>query len=156
MAKVICVKHFLKENTKPLPFPLRLITLRSSWVNLICSSAVKKFGSSFGINCIGNYQMGWLAGIIFTFSKRNVVYVKTCWEAPSLTTLLYVSRDNAISFADLWFFNTIDNHDAYASSEGLFELTWERDTVVVAYANCYCFSDIIELSWFSKLSDMFF
>ena len=36
-----------------------------------------KFRFCFGIDCIGNYQMGWLAGMIFTFSNLNVVYVKT-------------------------------------------------------------------------------
>ena len=81
---------------------------------------------------------------------------KPCWEASSLTTLLYESRDNAIASADLWSFSTIDNHDAHASSEDLFELPRERDRAVVAYANCYCFSDVTKLSWFSKLSDMFF
>ena len=64
---------------------------------------------------------------------------KPCWEASSLTTLLYDSRDNAIASADLWSFNTIDNHDAYVSSEDLFELPTEWDTEEVAYANCYCF-----------------
>ena len=81
---------------------------------------------------------------------------KPCWEASSLTTLLYESRDNAIASADLWSFSKINNHDAYASSEDLFESARKRDRVVVAYANCYCFSDVIKLSWFSKLSDMFF
>ena len=79
---------------------------------------------------------------------------KPCWEASSLTTLSYESRDNAIASADLWSFSTIDNHDAYASSEDLFELPRERDSVVKAYANC--FSDVTKLSLFSKLSDMFF
>ena len=41
MAKVTCAKHFLTKNAKPLPFPLRLITLRSTCVNLISSSNVK-------------------------------------------------------------------------------------------------------------------
>ena len=61
---------------------------------------------------------------------------KLCWEASSLTTLLYESRDNAIASADLWSFSTVDSHDAYASGEDLFELPRERDRVVVAYANC--------------------
>ena len=71
---------------------------------------------------------------------------KPCREASSLTTLLYESRDNAIASADLRSFNTIDNYNAYASSEDLFELPRERDTVAVAYANCYCFSDMTKLS----------
>ena len=54
---------------------------------------------------------------------------KPCWEASSLTALLYESRDNAVASIDLWSFNTtIDNHDPYASSEDLFELPRERDT----------------------------
>ena len=81
---------------------------------------------------------------------------KPCWEASTLATLLYDSRDNAIASADLWSFNTIDSYVAYAPSEDLFELPRERDTVVVAYANCWLFSDITKLSWFAKLSDMFF
>ena len=103
--------------------------------------------------------MGWLVGITLPFSNLNVVYVKTCWEASSLTTLLYESRDNAIASADLWSFSIIDNHDEYASRtlfEDLFELPRERDRVVVAYANCYCFSDVTKLSWFSKLSNILF
>ena len=81
---------------------------------------------------------------------------KPCCEASSLTTFLYDSRDNVIASADLWSFNTIDKHVAYASSEHLFELPRKRDAVVVAYANCCFFSDKTKLSWFSKLSDMFF
>ena len=41
ITKVLCAKQFLKKNTKPLPFALRLITLRSSCVNLICSIAIE-------------------------------------------------------------------------------------------------------------------
>ena len=41
IAKVLCVKHFLNKTPKPLPFPFSLITLRSSYGNLICSRAVK-------------------------------------------------------------------------------------------------------------------
>ena len=81
---------------------------------------------------------------------------KPCWEASSLTTLLYESRDNTIAFADFWSFSTIDNHDAYALSKDVIELPRERDGVVIGYANCYCFSDVTKFSWFSKLSDMFF
>ena len=41
MTKVLRANQFLKKNSLPLPFPLRLISLGSSYVNLICSSAVK-------------------------------------------------------------------------------------------------------------------
>ena len=41
MTKVLCANQFFKKNSLPLPFPLRLISLGSSYVNLICSSAVK-------------------------------------------------------------------------------------------------------------------
>ena len=81
---------------------------------------------------------------------------KPCWEASSLITILHDSRDYANASADLWSFNKVDNDDAYALSEDLFELPRERDTVVVTYANCYFFSDITKLLWLLKLSDMFF
>ena len=71
---------------------------------------------------------------------------KTCWEASLLFMSLYDPRDNAVASTELWSFNTVVNHDAHASNEDLFELPREKDTVVVAYANCYCFSDITKLS----------
>ena len=69
---------------------------------------------------------------------------------------LWDSRDNVIAFAYLQSFNTIDNNVAYASSEHLFELPRKRGEMVVADANCCFFSDITKLSWFTKLSGMFF
>ena len=77
--------------------------------------------------------MGWLAGIIFTFSNLNVVYVKTLLRSFLPNHALYESRDNAIASADLWSCSTIDNHDAHASSEDLFELPRERDRMEVPF-----------------------
>ena len=156
MTKVLCLKQFLKKNFKLLLFSFRLIPLRSSCVNLICSSAVKI--SDFVSKSIVLVTTKW-AGLQ-EYSSPSLTSTsfmsKPCWEASSLTFLLYDSGDNAIASADLWSFNTIDNYVAYASTEHLFELLRERDTVIVAYGNCCFFSDIKKLSLFSKLSDMFF
>ena len=93
MTKVLCANQFLMKNAILLPFPLRLITLRSSCINLICSSAVK---SSVSLRIQSEYGKIWITKTLNKDTFHAMILFKKNIEA--LFTFVQEYSDNQSRF----------------------------------------------------------